>query len=327
MLRVILFISNSDKMKLFLTQLVRKTVFLTVAVTLFFLVLLLVPSNPHIKNSLLFAQSHKDSILINSEGNRIIFIGGSNVSFGINSALIEEKYDMTPVNLGLHYGLGMEYYLMHCLSFVNTNDIVVVIPEYENYYGNFMHGKEELLIIKTEAERCKSIDQLSFDQMKNLIPLVPSVFIKKLNIFTYLIDSDPNDVYGVFSFNNFGDAYRHWGNDSEHIPLLKLDNKNALNSKSFSLIENFTLLYKAKGAKLFCAFPPLNKGNYSLNTTALSNIYSSLENYDINLIGRPIDYCYADSLFYDSPYHLNYTGALIRTENLMSDIFAENYRP
>lgn len=312
-------------MKLFLSQLVRKIVFLVITITSFFLALLLVPSNPHVQNSLLFAQSQKDSILLNSEGDRIIFIGGSNVSFGINSALIEEKYDLSSVNLGLHYGLGMEYYLKHCLSFVHPNDIVVVIPEYENYYGDFMHGKEELLIIKTEVERCKSIDQLSFDQIKNLTPLVPTVFIQKLNLFTYLIDSDPNDVYGALSFNKFGDAYRHWGNDSKQIPLLKLHDRNALSSKSFSLIEKFTQKFEDNGAKLYCSFPPLNKGNYNLNITALSNIDSSFAKYDINLIGRPIDYYYDDSLFYDSPYHLNYIGASIRTQNIMSYIFAENF--
>jgi hypothetical protein len=42
---------------------------------------------------------------------RLILVGGSNVLFGIDSAMIERETDFNPVNMGLIGGLRLEYML------------------------------------------------------------------------------------------------------------------------------------------------------------------------------------------------------------------------
>jgi len=67
-----------------------------VAVPVFIIIAsLLLPSNKSFKKSLMFAQLDKNKLLKETLSPRIIFIGGSNISFGLDSKKIKDSLKST----------------------------------------------------------------------------------------------------------------------------------------------------------------------------------------------------------------------------------------
>ena len=106
---------------------------------------ILIPTTPRASSSLLLAKIEKDSLLSTVQSPRIILIGGSNVSLSINSRIIRDSLDHNPVNTGISANIGLAYMLDHTLQYVRPNDIIIVSPEYSQFYDHLAYGKEELL--------------------------------------------------------------------------------------------------------------------------------------------------------------------------------------
>ncbi|MFR9671122.1 MAG: hypothetical protein SNH16_07520, partial [Rikenellaceae bacterium] len=56
------------------------------------------------------------------------------------------------------------------------------------------------------------------------------------------------------------------------------------------------------------------------NEDAINLVDIALKDADIPFYSSPQKYCFDDSLFYDSPYHLNDKGIPIRTRYIIDDI-------
>src|ERR1044072_2906237 len=99
-------------------QLLFKITLFTVTILAFLVSILLLPPNREVRESSLFSLIRKDSLLAKTTGPRIIFIGGSSMSYGLNSALFKDSLRLHPVNTGIHAGLGLKFMLAHTLPFV-----------------------------------------------------------------------------------------------------------------------------------------------------------------------------------------------------------------
>lgn len=80
----------------------------------------------------------KDRLLRTAEGRRLILIGGSNLTFGIDGPALKDRYGVTPVNLGLHEMLRADYMLRHTAEHVRHGDVVVFCFE----FGTMLSGGE-----------------------------------------------------------------------------------------------------------------------------------------------------------------------------------------
>src|SRR5512134_3334134 len=61
---------------------------------------------------------------------RVILVGGSNLMFGVDSALLEQSLGVPVVNMGIFGGLGLLAPLDVILPHVQPADTVVLVPEY-----------------------------------------------------------------------------------------------------------------------------------------------------------------------------------------------------
>jgi len=68
-----------------------KSILFLLAAVLVFGISMSLPSTPRAATSLLFAERQKDSLLKHTPPPRIIFVGGSNLSFGLNGQLIKDS--------------------------------------------------------------------------------------------------------------------------------------------------------------------------------------------------------------------------------------------
>lgn len=75
----------------------------------------------------LAAAYDKDRRLRTTPGERIILVGGSNVAFSMDSRILEERYGLAPVNMGLQAPLGVRFMTRHVAEYVRSGDVVVVL--------------------------------------------------------------------------------------------------------------------------------------------------------------------------------------------------------
>jgi hypothetical protein len=68
-----------------------------------------------------------------SSKQKIIFVGGSNLAFGLDSQAVERAFGLPVVNMGVNGKLGLCYFLDCVRGHVGQGDLIVIVPEYRNF--------------------------------------------------------------------------------------------------------------------------------------------------------------------------------------------------
>lgn len=102
----------------------------------------IIVSLPYDRNNYICEYSHKVELLEKTLQPRVVFIGGSNVAFGLDSKTISDSLNINVINFGLHGGIGARFITEDCYNLVKDGDIVVFQIEYENLYdGGYGSGE------------------------------------------------------------------------------------------------------------------------------------------------------------------------------------------
>ena len=78
-----------------------KVIVFIITILVFCILLSFLPTTPRAAKSLLAASMQKDSLMKNLLSPRIIFLGGSNLSFGLDSQMIKDSLKLNPINTGI----------------------------------------------------------------------------------------------------------------------------------------------------------------------------------------------------------------------------------
>lgn len=84
----------------------------------------------------------KHQLLVDPGRNRIILAGGSNVAFSFDSTTLERALARPTINMGLHGDLGLAHMAHEVEDGARAGDLVVLIPEYEHFYGDTLNGAQ-----------------------------------------------------------------------------------------------------------------------------------------------------------------------------------------
>jgi hypothetical protein len=297
-----------------------KTLIFAVVLTGIISVTIALPVTPIVKQSLLFSQIKKDSLLLNEESPRIIFVGGSNLSFGLNSQEIRDSLCLNPINTAVHAGIGLKYMIDNTFQYCKKGDIVVLIPEYYHFYRDYNGGSEELLRTLLEVKP-SNIKLLNINQIVNSMPFLGKTIRSKLNILAYFnVKLDINNAYSVNSFNKYGDAYVHWAKDSKLFsPNEKIDTI-AYNPKVIELIKIMEEKLIQKGCILYVAFPAFQETSFNRSVDAIKIVEAEYIENNFLILGNAERYRMPDSLMFDTPYHCNKKGVDLRTRYIIEDL-------
>lgn len=277
---------------------------------------LFLPVTPRAAKSLLMASVIKDSLLENTQSPRIIFVGGSNLSFGLNSQMIKDSLKMNPINTGIHAGIGLQYMIENTLRYVKKGDIIMLIPEYEHFYLDYNAGSDELLRMIFDVD-LSNIKILNVEQFQNIISIMPKYATSKLNPTKYfnVIDSD---VYSVNSFNDYGDAIAHYGkNRRDFHPTQNF--KNEFNNVVIEKLKKFEIDIKKKGASLIISYPAFQDISYVNCEKKIKRIQKEFEINNFSILGTPERYKILNVMMFDTPSHLNKQGVNYRTKLFIED--------
>lgn len=218
------------------------------------------PTTPRAAKSLLMASIDKNSLLLETPSPRILFVGGSNLSFGLNSQMIKDSLQLNPINTAINASIGIKFMLDNTLDYVQKGDIVVLAPEYSHFYRSLNTGSEELLRTVFDVNQ-KNINHLNIFQIVNIIPYLPKYSLTKFKPTEYL-NIKESDVYSVNSFNQFGDTYTHWDMEQQEFPSSGTI-KSEFNYEVIKLFEEINFTINEKGAILLITFPGFQETSFN----------------------------------------------------------------
>lgn len=294
-----------------------KIVVFFLPIVIFLLMGILLPTTPRASKSLLMAEVDKNLLLKNSPSPRIIFVGGSNLCFGLNSQMIKDSLLLNPINTSIHASIGLKYMIDNTLKYVKKGDIVVLVPEYGHFYRSLYFGTEELMRTILDVN-LSNIQYLNLEQLINITPFLPKYSLSKIKPSEYL-NIQEDDIYSVHSFNQFGDTYTHWTKQKQNFPT-----ENALSGEFNQEIINYFLYFNReitrKGAILLVSFPSFQDKSFDRSFEQIKKIEHELTKTNLMVLGTPEKYKMADSLMFNTPYHLNKIGVDYRTSILIQDI-------
>ncbi|MDJ0728816.1 MAG: hypothetical protein QNJ33_02380 [Crocosphaera sp.] len=299
--------------------LLKISVFLSIPLALMLLVGATFPPTPRSSTSLLFAKIEKDAMLKESPSPRLIMIGGSNLSFGINSQMIKDALKLNPINTGIHAAIGLKYMMDDVLDDIQPGDIVVIASEYQQFYGDMAYGRNELLRIVVDIDR-NSLNDLNTKQWLKILPYFPRFSLSKLKPNEYFVQqSKESGVYERRAFNQYGDVDIHWNRPGKKVqPLGKLSNN--FNETLIQEMVDFREKVQQKRAKLYVTFPGYQEASFENGKEGIAEIESKLIENNFILLGSPERYKIPNNMMYDTPYHLNKEGVDLRTQKLIEDL-------
>jgi len=298
-----------------------KTTVISLATIMFCaIVCFIMPTTPRAAHSLLFAEFQKDSLLQHEQSPRIIFIGGSNISFGLNSQIVKDSLHLNPINTAIHAGIGLKYMLDHTTQFIKEGDIIVLIPEYEHFFNDYDKGSGELLRMSLDVDKSK-LKLLNCRQILNCLPHVGNVIKARLNPMDYFynVETDSTNVYLVNSFNKYGDTYVHWHLQGKKITAYGILNEKAYNPKVMNGIKDFELKINQKGARVYISYPSYQDVSFCKSINAIKKVETEYQKNGLIILGTPERYMMVDSLMFNSRYHLNKKGLDYRTQLFIED--------
>ena len=291
-----------------------KTMLFSLLLLLFLIIGFLLPVTPRASKSLLYAKIHKDSLLKNTDSLRIIFVGGSNLSFGINSQMIKDSLHLNPINTAIHAAIGLEYMMHNTLNYIKKGDVIILAPEYYHFYGRFIYGSEELLRTVVDINPFDII-HLETEQKKNITKYLLKYSFSKFKPTEYFGFKE-SDIYSTNSFNEYGDVYTHWSMNQQEFPSYDTIT-GKYNPNAIQLINSFRIELEKKGGILFISFPSFQASSYDKSIRQIKRVEKELMNNNFELLGTPERYRMPDSMMFNTPYHLLKIGVDYRTKLLI----------
>ena len=269
---------------------------------------------------------------------KIVLIGGSNVAFGFNSELLDNEFsDYKVVNYGLYAMLGTKIMLDLALDYINSGDMVFIIPEINSQSTSLYFNPEATL--KALEDDMGLVKKLPRDDRYKVYS---EYFDFVSNRGKYKEKIEPTGVYQRKNFNEYGDIEYLGKNDDDEV--ISLRTQNQMKSKRFidpvvsfntedistdfiDYLNKYSKKIKNKGASLYYEFSPVNNLALQGSEQTVTDYYWYLrENLDFDVVGNPLDYLIDPHYFYDSNFHLNDNGAVLRTHTFISDIYRDIYK-
>lgn len=263
----------------------------------------------------------------NKDKKKIVIIGGSSVPFSIRSSLIEENLkDYKVIDFGLYASLGTKVMLDLAKPYIQKDDIVILYPETHS---------QTLSLYFDALTTWEAIDgnynlffEISNDNKMEMISSIPNFASEKYKYYNSSEKPKTDDIYMRSSFDEYGDisstlsTCNTMDNLYDKTTLINFDS-SILDNDFINYVNNYSNDINKKGAKMYYRFAPMNELAIT-NKDNLDNFYNALDSkLNFSILGNPNDSILNALWFYDTNFHLNNSGAILNTYNLIKEIKLE----
>jgi hypothetical protein len=289
----------------------------------------------------------KHDLLAMDAPRKIVLVGGSNLSFGVDSTIITEITGCPVVNMGMNGYFGARFMTEEVKPYLKPGDIVVMAWEYDNYYKTVDGAASDLLMV-TKANPM-TFGYLTMDQKLDVISQYPQVAQQKIvrvigDLHQFTRDlrgrlsgaaeeapADPHAFDGGYSGFDpaTGDLHGHLNSVSLPEPADGADiTAVPMDPGVLPLMRNFADELEAKGVNVMVSFTAVMDSYYRKHQPVLDRLNTDLHaTFPQEVEGSVTDYMFAKPLHFDTVYHLNAEGRVIRSQRLAEDIVHHFGRP
>jgi len=265
-------------------------------------------------------------LLKNTPSPRMILVGGSNVSFGIDAELMQRTLGIPVINDGLHAGLGVAP-LRELQEYLRAGDIVIISLEYQLFSSrDVMEG--DLTFLSDWIEYAPERMNYLSNPWREAPALYATMLQRKVNrqVNTYLFGGSLDEVRNVFigtQYNSNGDFIGHLDQDS--TPRRKISFEpypvSSIQNEIFNFLEEFHQTAREKGVEVYFEAPASRKFNCeNTGDASMATFFKTFEERSSIPVLTPVeDVCLPDKYFFDTAYHLNAEGRQVRTERLIEN--------
>ena len=301
----------------------RGVLFVFIFLLLFLLIICAVPDQ--------FDQSYQRAIVrqydyYRSLGNhKIVLIGGSSLSFGIDLDYMKELTGRDCAILGNHFGDGILLQLEMAKSNLKSGDIVII--EYMNYELKSAEGE---LLLSGLGKRYDLHRFFPSEMITTILRSYPGFFMKNLNYWRNW-GYDPDEPYCLSFYDEKGNMTGYRGEClipeqytqevEEQYKYADYESMRAgINQPFIDRLNDFAQDCKKIGVEVYLTFP--NYYEAAIHNGEYMDIYDQRleELLQIKLISNSRDYIFPREYTYDAIAHCNTAGAKYRTELLYRDL-------
>lgn len=272
----------------------------------------------------------KHRLLRESPSPRMIFVGGSNVLFGMDSPTAYRETGYHPVNMGLLGSLRLNYFLREIEDSLRPGDLVVLALEYQQLHAQFAWGdlNQTVFMVQLIEQRPANALYLGFEHWK---VLADRAVLPYLGLIVRSAAVGIRGSEGAAAalrarmrrskVNRYGDLVSHRGRSPRrNIGTLELGPGITAESLGprIERLNEFHKLCKSRGVKVVYSYPSIVEDMYPKAKPTIDLIDSELrEHLTIPVIHKPEDMLFPRDLFYNTGYHLLGEGPRERTERLV----------
>ena len=256
---------------------------------------------------------------------KVVFVGGSNLSFGLDTPELERRLGRPVANMGLGINMGLRFMLDSVVERVGAGDLVVVSPEYHFFYGLF-NGDDELFdVLEAWPEGWRYVR--SPEQWRILVRYLQPYAKRKLTrrLASYFRTPDANCLYCRKAFDEYGDLFPQLTMEPEpiaHMSLLRGGDRNApVDRACIDGINRFAAQATEAGATVVFLYPPVPDQQFEDMSEKIEKLHARLErDLDVAILDPPSANVYPMELFFDWVYHLTGEGRARRTRDLVDKL-------
>ena len=274
-------------------------------------------------------------------GEKVVFVSGSNIVFGLDSQKLAKSWNLPVINFGVHGGLGVAYILERSKRVLKAGDIAILPLEYNYYQEDGVVS--ETLIIHAFSDDMDYFQSLSLVDKARFVAKTRFKILKKgfkasLRNDAVSQHGKPNDnsnmgEYRVENMNAYGDQVNL---EPEKISFKDREKVRKINKPkplrsggsvpsdySSDVLRNY--ISWAKENEICLIFMPPNYMYFDeyrrpVYRTFFEDIRSFFSSNDVAYIGESYDYMFDRSYYFGTIYHLDSLGVEKRTARVLEDI-------
>lgn len=289
-------------------------------------------------NDYALATRAKHERLAGGDPNRgkVVFVGGSNLAYGLDSGAVEAATGRHAVNMGMNGYFGVRFMLEEVKPDLRAGDVVVVAFEYDSYYSP-VEGVASDLLMAVKA-RPENVAFLSGRQRIDVLKAVPYVAQQKLvrlvresgrwvraRVRGYSTE-DPLEMLNLIEsfagFEEHGDLVSHRGVRWDGAPnpgfdLSRLDS----NAEVIAAMRAFSEAMEARGVAVLISYTPVARSFFDAHRKSIRALHERLQaTASLSVPSPPEDFVMPDDWFFDTVYHLEEDRRRERARRVIEDI-------
>lgn len=262
---------------------------------------------------------YKIDLIEQTEGERIILVGGSSSPYGTICADIEKELERTCINIGATAYLGLEYYINILDKYSKPGDVIVIAPEHILLMGESIDYTTMWISVGSDIDAIKCVPYSYYSGM-----------FSSFYGYSKLRYDNRNKEHDIGIHDHFGpkgdviikrESILESGYNTQDIITFSSDK---IFYENLDLINRFYKKAEEQNIKVFFAFAPVDQ--LAIASSKESNRqfeHTVIEYIDAHVILDFDTSVMQAGYFYDTNNHLTSEGAEIYTANLIKGLKEE----